>query len=167
MSGPFWAATPTTERKDCMRPRARGNDRGPLRIARTPRIVLGAYSDFLPSARYVCGRRSDEPFPVLPRVINFKFLLQPHQKYNIAQYEELGFSQLTQMKDDYTTNSRYITTYISLLKAGRIYVLNLEMKLPAPSQPLSNSQVLDPSCNASRIEAWLLFKTQYLVVSEK
>ena len=28
----------------------------------------------------------------LPRVINFKLLLQPHQKYNITQYEELGFS---------------------------------------------------------------------------
>ena len=28
----------------------------------------------------------------LPRVINFKFLLQPHQKYYIAQYGELGFS---------------------------------------------------------------------------
>ena len=29
---------------------------------------------------------------LLPRVINFKFLLQPHQKYYITQYEELGFS---------------------------------------------------------------------------
>ena len=28
----------------------------------------------------------------LPRVINFKFPLQPHQKYDITQYEELGFS---------------------------------------------------------------------------
>ena len=27
-----------------------------------------------------------------PRVINFKFPLQPHQKYYIRQYEELGFS---------------------------------------------------------------------------
>ena len=26
-----------------------------------------------------------------PRVINFKFPLQTHQKYYIAQYEELGF----------------------------------------------------------------------------
>ena len=26
-----------------------------------------------------------------PRVINIKFLLQPHQKYYITQYEELGF----------------------------------------------------------------------------
>ena len=40
----------------------------------------------------------------LPRAINLKFLLQPHQKYYITQYEELGFSYLTQMKDDYTTN---------------------------------------------------------------
>ena len=28
----------------------------------------------------------------LPRVINFKFPLQPHQKYYSTQYEELGFS---------------------------------------------------------------------------
>ena len=28
----------------------------------------------------------------LPRVINFKFAPQPHQKYNITQYEEPGFS---------------------------------------------------------------------------
>ena len=27
----------------------------------------------------------------LPRVINIKFPLQPHQKYNITQYGELGF----------------------------------------------------------------------------
>ena len=30
----------------------------------------------------------------LPRVINIKFPLQPHQKYNITQYEEVGFSML-------------------------------------------------------------------------
>ena len=29
---------------------------------------------------------------LLPRVINVKFPLQPHQKYNITQYEELDFS---------------------------------------------------------------------------
>ena len=28
----------------------------------------------------------------LPRVINLKFPLQPHQKYYITQYGELGFS---------------------------------------------------------------------------
>ena len=44
----------------------------------------------------------------LPRVINFKFPLQPHQKYNITQYGELGFSWLTQMKDDYATNFHHI-----------------------------------------------------------
>ena len=30
----------------------------------------------------------------LPRVINFKFPLQPHQEYYITQYEELGFRSL-------------------------------------------------------------------------
>ena len=32
------------------------------------------------------------PDPFTPRVINFKFFLQPNQKYYITQYEELGFS---------------------------------------------------------------------------
>ena len=31
------------------------------------------------------------------------------QKYNITQYEELDFSSLTQMKDDYTMNCHYLT----------------------------------------------------------
>ena len=52
---------------------------------------------------------------LLPRVINVKFPLHNHQIYNIIQYEELGFSFLTQMKDDYTTNSRYFT-YTFLFK---------------------------------------------------
>ena len=46
----------------------------------------------------------------LPRVINFKFLLETHQKYCITQHEELGFSWLTQMKNDYRlANSHYLT----------------------------------------------------------
>ena len=51
--------------------------------------------------------------PFFPRVINFKFLLQPHQKYHITQYEDLGFSYLNQMKDDYTTNFSLPLLYIS------------------------------------------------------
>ena len=45
----------------------------------------------------------------LPRAIKFKFLLQPHQKYCLTQYEELGCSSFTQMKDDYNANSHYLT----------------------------------------------------------
>ena len=36
------------------------------------------------------------------------FSLQPHKKYCITQYEELGFSWLSQMKDDYTTGSQFL-----------------------------------------------------------
>ena len=39
----------------------------------------------------------------LPRVINFKFPLQLHTKYNIAQYAERGFSLLTQVERPYFT----------------------------------------------------------------
>ena len=43
----------------------------------------------------------------LSRVINVKFPLQPHQKYYITQYEELGFPLLTEMKY-YTSNPQYL-----------------------------------------------------------
>ena len=42
----------------------------------------------------------------------FQFSMQPHQKYYITQYEQLGFSYLTQMKDEYTTNSQYLNLCI-------------------------------------------------------
>ena len=64
----------------------------------------------------------------LPEVINFKFPLQPHQKYYITQYEECDFSKLTQMNDDHTTNSHYLILYISLQKVGRMHFLNFEVK---------------------------------------
>ena len=51
----------------------------------------------------------------LPRVINFEFPLQRHQKYHITQYGELGFSLLTQTKYDYAINSYYLT-YTFLFK---------------------------------------------------
>ena len=63
--------------------------------------------------------------PFTPRVMNLKFPLQPHQKYYITQYGELGFSSLTQMKDDYTTNLTY--TYL-FEKVGRMYSFNLRVK---------------------------------------
>ena len=44
----------------------------------------------------------------LQRVSNSKFLLQTHQKYYITQYEELGFSKLTQMEVDTTIGGGYI-----------------------------------------------------------
>ena len=64
----------------------------------------------------------------LPRVINFKFLLQPHHKSYTTQYEELGFSSLTQMKDDYTINSHYLTYTFSLQEVGRMYFVSSGVK---------------------------------------
>ena len=51
----------------------------------------------------------------LPRVINVKFPLQPHQKCDMTQYEELAFHSLLKLKDDYTTSSHYLT-YTFLFK---------------------------------------------------
>ena len=48
----------------------------------------------------------------------YKFPLQPHQKYNVTQYEELGLSYLTQMKDDYTTHSQHLTSHSLLKRLG-------------------------------------------------
>ena len=63
--------------------------------------------------------RSDGSSPSLPRVINFKFPLQPHQKYNTTQYGEIAFhSLLDQMKGAYTATSHYLG-YTSLCKRLR------------------------------------------------
>ena len=46
----------------------------------------------------------------LPRVINAKFLLQPHQKYYITQYKELlAFHSLLRLGDDHTIDSHNLT----------------------------------------------------------
>ena len=63
----------------------------------------------------------------LPNVINVKIPLQPHQKYYITQFEELGFPWLTQV-NDCTTNSLYLTYTFLFGKVGRIYFLNLGVK---------------------------------------
>ena len=54
----------------------------------------------VPFRYFWCGRTHARPTESktlmitlsLPRVINFKLPLQPRQKYNITQFEELGFS---------------------------------------------------------------------------
>ena len=64
----------------------------------------------------------DEKYPqeqALMRALNnkgtFKISLQ---KYNITRYQEIDFSSLTQMKDDYTTNSHCITCTLLFKKLG-------------------------------------------------
>ena len=58
-------------------------------------------------------------------MINFKIRLQPHQQYNLTQYEELGFSQLTQLKDDCTINSHHLTCTFLFKRFGECTFLNL------------------------------------------
>ena len=60
----------------------------------------------------------------LPRVINFEFPLQPHQKYYITQYGELGFSRLTQMEWVYYQFSLHFS-YISLYKCWESVLFEL------------------------------------------
>ena len=55
----------------------------------------------------------------LPRVINFKFPLQARHKYHITPFEELGFSLLTQMKNNYATNSHYLTYTFLFKRLGK------------------------------------------------
>ena len=54
-----------------------------------------------------------------PNSDHFKFPLQPHQKYHITQYEERGFSYLTQMRDNYTNNILITSLIHFSLKVGR------------------------------------------------
>ena len=55
---------------------------------------------------------------LLPSVINVKFPLQPHEKYCITQYGELGLVSLTHLKENYTTNSHYITYALLFKRSG-------------------------------------------------
>ena len=67
--------------------------------------------------------------PFTPKSDQFQiFPLQPHQKYYTTQYEELGFSSLTQMKDDDTTNSHYPTHTFLFRKLGECTFWTWEWK---------------------------------------
>ena len=60
----------------------------------------------------------------LPRVVNFKFPLQPQKKYYIIQYEERAFHSFnTQMVDDYITILSTSCTHLSAF--GRMYVFEV------------------------------------------
>ena len=52
--------------------------------------------------------RSESVNPFTPKSDQFQVSpAELHQKHYITQYEDLGFSWLTQMKDDCTANSHY------------------------------------------------------------
>ena len=79
-------------------------------------------------------------------MINFKFLLQPHQKYNITlSIKNLEFRSLLwwkinlnlnlkfnkpepEPKDDFSTNSHYLTHTFLFREVGRMYFLGLGVK---------------------------------------
>ena len=58
------------------------------------------------------------------RVINIEFPLQTNHKYNIARYEELGFSKLTQMKDDYILPISQCTDQVQISPAASPEIWN-------------------------------------------
>ena len=60
-------------------------------------------------------------------MINFKFPLQLHQKNYIPQYEELEFSWLTQMENDYTINSS--PHHLCIYLIGRMYFCQYDQDL--------------------------------------
>ena len=70
------------------------------------------------------GKRcSVNPFHSQERSISNFPCMQSHKKYNITHYEELGFSWLTQMKDNYTTNSHNLTNTFLFKRLGEFYSL--------------------------------------------
>ena len=75
------------------------------------RMLLATNGLETSAGRSISGVALDglQPRPEMLKVIKGKFLLQPHQRYDSTQYEELGFSSATQMRDDYSGSSHYIT----------------------------------------------------------
>ena len=66
------------------------------------------------------------------------------RNYNITHFEELGFSSLTQMKDDYTANSQYLTLYIAGQMTERIDFFNLKRNLDQRSWSHSRHRTNNP-----------------------
>ena len=62
-------------------------------------------------------------YPSTPKVINFKFLLQPHQKHYITEYEELS-------------DFHYLKYMFLFGKVGRMHFLNLVVKEYTLTDPL-------------------------------
>ena len=88
--------------------------------------------------------------------IDSKFPLQPRHKYYITQYEELELSLLTQMKDDYTTNSHWSHLYTG---EGTFELGNERVK-PVGKSPISAVwQMKVPSSFVDKL-AW---KTQHQI----
>ena len=86
-----------SELDQCARTRSitvQGRVEHPPRVAKWSRIVRNVGQN----KRASCCAKHEAADPAiglslsLPRVINFKFLLQAHQLYYVTQYEELGFS---------------------------------------------------------------------------
>ena len=54
----------------------------------------------------------------LPRMIDLEFLLQPHQEYNVAQYEELGLPNFLGWKMITVPISHYLTDIFLFKRLG-------------------------------------------------
>ena len=72
-----------------------------------------------------------------PRVINFKFPLQPHQKYYIIQNGELGFSQ---MSIYFQFSLPHL--YLSIEKVGRMYLPYYEHTRPVLAPLVSSWRLI-------------------------
>ena len=81
--------------------------RWPVQWAAKDKKNIVWLSFWLDSSDYMETRLRPRLTLSLPRVINFKFPLQPHQKYNIIQYGERGFSSFYSDERWYTTNSHW------------------------------------------------------------
>ena len=88
----------------------------------------------------------------LPREINFKFPLQAHQKYDITEYGELGFSCLIQMTDDCTSNSHFLSYSSVFKKVERMYFLEQWVQKPLTrnqSDRMAKKRISAVSCRAA------------------
>ena len=85
----------------------------------------------------------------LPRVINFKFPLQLHQKYYITQIKNLAFHSLLRWHVIPLNDPHYLTHTFLFGKVGRMYFLNRQW----PKQEYQVQRT--PSQNAKCAELWI------------
>ena len=70
--------------------------------------------------------------------------------------ENLAFCSFTQMRDDYTTNSHYLTPTFLFRRVGRMYFLNLGVKGLIGSGRIKNKQpnLISRKCRETAFRSW-------------
>ena len=130
---PLWTITSTPLPQHLLRQKGLRKSRGPYWVKGYTRECndITLCTVYHPKRKYVISEMTNGKLDTktiitlsLPRVIDIKFLLQPHQKYFITSIKDLAFHSLLRWKIDYTTNAYYLT----YIKLGECTFLTWEWK---------------------------------------